>query len=113
MAHQRGDVVWATCHLPGGSKCRPCVVIGSWTFGSGLDYLVCVSSLSAGNDADPYCFPFNQSELKSGSLPDKKERVLRPTYLIPVGDADIADVAGTVTDEVLKRIMDAIDSVLA
>lgn len=91
-----------------GSKRRPTLIVASWPFAGGTDYLLCLISSQAVND--PYLMPLDAGDIQGGTL--SRQSYVRPTYLFAVDEGLIAYKVGTLESEKFKQVVEEIVSVL-
>ncbi len=112
----KGDIVILPFPLSGQAefKPRPAVVLASWPYGSGSDYLV--SIITSQNAPDPFSIEFDSlSDVGNGVLINRTpsgKSYLRPTYLYSVGEALIYKRACTLRAELVDAVIERIFSLL-
>ncbi len=112
----KGDIVILPFPLSGQAefKPRPAVVLASWSYGSGNDYLV--SIITSQNAPDPSIIEFDSTrDVESGVLINRTpsgKSYLRPAYLYAVGEAQIYKRACTLKKELVDAVVESIFSLL-
>ncbi len=89
-------------------KHRPALVLASWSYGGGTDYLVALITTQPA--PDPYLTEIVQADTYGGSLAQKC--YLRPTYLFAPDEQLISRRVDRLKPERLERIIQTIVQVL-
>ncbi len=102
-AFVKGDIVVVPFPLSvdATAKRRPTLVVASWPFGGGDDYLL--SLISSQNAPDPYIIPLDSSDIEDGKLALKS--YIRPTYLFAADEGLIIYKVGTLKKEKLEQVL--------
>jgi mRNA interferase MazF len=106
----RGDIVvvpFPFSATPGFKK-RPALIIASWTFGAGEDYLLCL--ISTQTIPDPYSIALETEDVENGSL--HRASYVRPTYLFAADESLIERKIGNLKPGRFSEVITALRSVL-
>ena len=84
----KGDIVLMPFPFSGEQayKHRPALVLASWDYAGGTDYLTCPMTTQKAND--PYLMPLSRTDTEGGSL--AQICYLRPTYLFATDEQQIS-----------------------
>ncbi len=106
----KGDIVLLPFPFSGEQdyKHRPALVLASWDYAGGTDYLVCLITTQPTDD--PYRMDLSQADTLGGSL--KQKCYLRPTYLFAPDERVISRKMDHMKPEKLKQIVQTIVDVL-
>ena len=109
-AFVKGDIVVVPFPLSAatGSKRRPGVVVASWPFGTGTDYLL--SLISSQPDASPTTIQLKTADILNGSL--KVKSYIRAPYLFAADDALISYRVGNLTPQKLDQLKQVLISLI-
>jgi len=89
-------------------KHRPALVLASWAYAGGTDYLVCLMTTKPAND--PFLTEIIQADTDGGSL--SQRCYLRPTYLFAPDEQLISRRLDRLKPERLEQIIQMIVHVL-
>src|ERR1051326_8158669 len=106
----RGDIVVVPFPFSAtsGSKQRPALVLASWPFGGGEDYLLCL--ISTQTVPDPYSLALATDDVENGSL--RRASYIRPTYLFAADEALIQRKIGNLKQARLTEVLTTLRKVL-
>ena len=106
----KGDIVLLPFPFSGEEnyKHRPALVLASWSYAGGTDYLVCLITTQPAND--PHLTELFQMDTFGGSL--TQTCYLRPTYLFAPDERVISRKMDSLKPEKLERIVQVIVKVL-
>lgn len=91
-----------------GSKRRPALVVASWPFADGTDFLLCLISSQA--VSDPYIMKLEAGDIQGGTL--SRQSYVRPSYLFAVDEGLIVYKVGALANDRLTQVVEKIISVL-
>ncbi len=106
----KGDIVLLPFPFSGEQdyKHRPALVLASWAYAGGTDYVVCLITTQPAND--PYLMELSQGDTLGGSLTQKC--YLRPTYLFSPDERVISRRMDHMKPEKLSQVVQIIVDVL-
>lgn len=110
-AFVKGDVVVVPFPFSGvaGAKRRPALVLASWPFGAGTDYLLCL--ISSQRVSDPYLLALDEDDIQNGTL--ARQSYVRPTYLFAADEALIVYKVGTLQNDKLQQVTQTVIRLLS
>jgi mRNA interferase MazF len=85
-------------------KRRPAVIVTSWPFEHGEDYLLCL--ITSQPIYDPYFMPLQDSDMADGSL--DRISYIRPSYLFTANEAMIMRRIGALKPDKMQEVLETI-----
>lgn len=106
----RGDIVVLPFPLSSvtSTKRRPALVLASWPFGRGEDYLVCM--ITTQRTTDPRSIEIDPKDVIGGKL--MRTSYIRPTYVFTADDAAIVGQVGRLVPSKVSQSLAALEAVL-
>ncbi len=109
--YSRGDLVWVPFPFSSDAdyKVRPALILASWPYFNGTDYLVCL--VTTQNEEDPYIMPLEPNDMAEGKL--SATCYIRPTYTFAVDGTFIKRRLGRLkadkTNEVVRLLVNVLN----
>ena len=106
----KGDIVLMPFPFSGeaGYKHRPALVLASWNYAGGTDYLTCL--VTTQKASDPYLMSFTRADTEGGSL--AQACYLRPTYLFATDGQQISRRLDRLKPPKMNEVLQAVVNVL-
>ena len=107
----KGDLVLMPFPFSGeaGYKHRPALVLASWDYAGGTDYLTCL--VTTQKASDPHLMSLTRTDTAGGSL--AQDCYLRPTYLFATDEQQISRRLDHLKPDKLNQVLQTVVNVLA